>query len=481
MLEMNHKADQLIYGNPKSHVAIVTLWTKASDVAKKLDVNDYAVIGQLFSAERGLDPLVRNLLANPQITNIVITGIDYSRSGIVLRDFFENGFHKGKKDITERDCWRVDSKFPGYVELDIPENILNDLRSSIVIDWINDMSKFSVSSLKNPEKTREKMIYEKSEEKIEKKYQAEDSAFIVRHESIAGVWLQIIDTILKFGRPSETHYNSSQLELLNLISVISKEDPNNFHIPEFFDKQRIIEYIPRVTKDIKTPSSYTYGSRMRSWFGVDQVQGAIDKLVREPISRAAVINLWDSTKDLTIGGSPCINHIWLRMREDKLYMTATIRSNDMFDSYPENVYGLRSLQEIVRKEVSERLGREITLGDLVVNSQSAHIYEDCFEKALKILEKYHHRYVMPSALQWDPRGSFYIEITDEEIVLHHLSHSNEVIGAYSGKSAKELRDKLIRDNVVGNTAHALYLGIELAKAEMALKRGEEYVQDEDIK
>ncbi len=481
MLEINQKADRLIYGNPKSHIAIVTLWTKASDVAKKLSADDYAVVGQLFSAERGLDPLVRNLLANPQITNIIITGIDYSKSGIVLRDFFDRGFYLGKKDITERECWRVDSKFPGYIELDIPENVLNDLRASIAVDWINDINKFSVSNLKRHQKIREKQIFEKAEEKIDKKYEAEDTAFILRHESIAGVWLQIIDTILKFGKPGDTHYNSSQLEILNLISVISKEDPNNFHVPDFFDKQRIAEYIPRVTQDIKTPSSYTYGSRMRSWFGVDQVQGAIAKLVREPISRAVVINLWDSTKDLTIGGSPCVNHVWLRIRDDKLYMTVTIRSNDMFDSYPENVYGLRSLQELIRRDVSEKLGKDIALGDLVINSQSAHIYEDCFEKATKIIEKYYHKYVMPSALQWDPRGSFFIEITDEEIVLHHLSKSNEVIGAYSGKTAKELRDKLIRDSVIGNTAHAMYLGIELAKAEHALKRGEEYSQDDEIK
>jgi thymidylate synthase len=481
MLEINQKADRLIYGNPKSHVAIVTLWTKASDVAKKLSADDYTVIGQLFSAERGLDPLIRNLLANPQITNIVITGIDYSKSGLVLRDFFERGFYLGKKDITERECWRVDSKFPGYIELDIPENVLNDLRASSAVDWINDMNKFSVSNLKKPEKTRQKMIFPKGEEKIEKKYETEDSAFILRHDSIAGVWLQIIDTILKFGKPGDTHYNSSQLEILNLISVISKEDPNNFHIPEFWDKTRITEYIPRVTQDIKTPSSYTYGSRMRSWFGLDQVQAAIDKLVREPISRAVVINLWDSTKDLTIGGSPCVNHVWLRLREGRLYMTVTIRSNDMFEGYPENAYGLRALQELIRKKVSEKLEKDITLGDLVINSQSAHVYEDCFEKARAIIGKYYHKYVMPSALQWDPRGSFYVEITDEDIVLHHLSKSNEVIGAYSGKSAKELRDKLIRDGVVGNTAHAMYLGIELAKAEYALKSGEEYTQDEEIK
>src|SRR3989338_6898740 len=108
----------LIYGNVDSDLAIVTLWSKAKEVAAKLDSSNYCILGQLFSAERGLDLLVRNLLANPEIKKLIVTGIDFSKSGIVLLDFFKNGFEKGNADVTDKPCWRIKSNYPGYIGLD---------------------------------------------------------------------------------------------------------------------------------------------------------------------------------------------------------------------------------------------------------------------------------------------------------------------------------------------------------------------------
>ena len=76
MFQPIYKASRLVVGNPESPVAICCLWTKAKEIAKQTDPNNYCVIGNLFSAERGLDIMVRNLLANPNINNIIITGAD---------------------------------------------------------------------------------------------------------------------------------------------------------------------------------------------------------------------------------------------------------------------------------------------------------------------------------------------------------------------------------------------------------------------
>lgn len=487
MFKPIYKASRLIIGNPESHIAIVSLWTKAKEIAKKLEPSQYAVIGQLFSAERGLDILIRNLLANPGITNLIITGNDLSKSGIVLKDFFEKGFEKGKTEIIGKPVWRVKSVYPGYIELDIPEHALNALRESINVTWVENIENFDFSTLKKPIKTREKMVFLKPEEKV-KKYHGEDTVYVVRHEKIAGVWLKILDTILKYGHHCETHYDDTQKEILNLISVITHEDPYNFHIPDFLpcSREQIENYIPKVTTDYKEEgTTYTYGSRMRSWFGKDQVKEAIAKLARELNSRAVVIDLWDSARDLTIGGSPCINHIWLRVREGKLYMSVTIRSNDMFEAYPENAFGLRALQELIRKELVEELkkkGKEknIKLGSLVINSQSAHIYDDCFQSAQEIVKKYLPKYSKPPAEDLDPRGNFVIEVCKDKIRVEHLSPINEILGVYEGKTALELRDVLVKENLFGNPGHALYLGTELMKAEFALKYGIPYEQDSPL-
>ena len=335
MFEALYKGTRLIYGSPESNIGIVTLWTKPKELAQKIDPNKYCVMGPLYSAERGLDLLIRNLLANPKISILLLTGVDFSKSGIILKDFFEKGFFKGKTDTTEKPCWRINSQYEGYIDLDISEEALNLIRETVSLIKVSDLSTFDFSTLTSPQKTREKMVFIKKEEQV-KKYVGEYIGYVVRGKTVAEAWIKILDTILKFGKESGTHYDDMQKEIVNLMSIISDEDPYNLSVPDFFpsDKQHVNEYIPRMTKDLPGGTSkneYTYGSRMRSWFGIDQVKGAIEKLIRESVSRAVVISLWDTVKDLTLGGSPCLNHIWLRVNNNKLYMTAIFRSHDMFE------------------------------------------------------------------------------------------------------------------------------------------------------
>ncbi len=484
-------SNSLIVGDPEGSVGIVTLWSKAKEIAKKIDPKNYCVIGQLFSAERGLDFLVRNLLANPQITNLIVTGVDFSKSGIVLTDFFQNGFEKGKADTTEKPCWKVKSQYSGYIDPDIPEESLNSLRESVNIVKSPNIEIFDFSTLQKPAKTREKSICLKKEQTV-KQYIGEYTGHIVRGKTIAEAWLKLLDTILKFGKFSGTHFDEQQKEIVNLLSIISEEDPNNFYTPDFLpgDEQHIKEYIPRITTDLPGgihKNEYTYGSRMRSWFGTDQVKNAVAKLVREPISRAVVISLWDPVKDLTIGGSPCLNHIWFRISDNKLHMTSIFRSHDMFEGYPENAFGLRALQEEIRREVVSGLKEkgvemDLKLGDLMILSQSAHIYKDCWETAETTVKKYLTEKYTWHMAELDPRGNFIItaDFGAGEIVLEHTSPTNEKIGEYRAKTAAELRNILTKEKVISLIPHAIDLGMELMKAEAAIKLGIHYNQDQSL-
>ena len=263
MFQALYKATRLIYGNPESNIGIVTLWSKPKELAQKIDSSKYCVLGPLYSAERGLDLLIRNLLANPQINVLLVTGVDFSKSGIVLRDFFEKGFFMGKTDTTEKPCWRVNSDFEGYIDLDIPENVLNLIRESVILVKVPDLSTFDFGTVIGPEKKREKMVFVKKEEQV-KKYTGEYIGYVVRGKTVAEAWLKVLDTILKFGKESGTHYDDMQKEIVNLMSVISDEDPYNLNVPEFFpsDQQHVNEYIPRMTKDLPggiTKKEYTYG------------------------------------------------------------------------------------------------------------------------------------------------------------------------------------------------------------------------------
>ena len=488
MFQAIYKATRLVYGNPDSNVGIITLWSKPKELAQKIDNSKFCVLGPLYSAERGLDLLIRNLLANPQITILILTGVDFSKSGIVLKDFFEKGFVKGKTDTTEKPCWRVNSQYEGYIDVDITEEALNLIRENVTLVKVPDVANFDFSTLTPPQKTRDKLVFIKKEEQT-KKFVGEYIGYVIRGKTVAEAWLKILDTIIRFGKESGTHYDDMQKEIVNLMSVISDEDPNNLHVPEFFpsDRQHVNEYIPRMTKDLPggtTKNEYTYGSRMRSWFGLDQVKGAVEKLIREPVSRAVVISLWDTVKDLTLGGSPCLNHIWLRVNENKLYMTAIFRSHDMFEGYPENALALRCLQEEIRKQVEEGLkakgqNEDLKLGNLIILSQSAHIYDDSWERCIKTVDMYGQKY-FGLLSELDPRGNLIISVEDNEIVIEHTSASKETLGIYKAKSAEEMRDILVKEKIISLVPHALDIGLELMKAEVALKLNLHYTQDNKL-
>jgi len=72
--------DRLIVGNPDSDSAIATLWTPMNVVAKMVDVSKVSVIGQLYT-KRGINYLLRNVLLNPRIKRILLTGADLMGSG----------------------------------------------------------------------------------------------------------------------------------------------------------------------------------------------------------------------------------------------------------------------------------------------------------------------------------------------------------------------------------------------------------------
>ncbi len=86
----------------------------------------------------------------------------------------------------------------------------------------------------------------------------------------------------------------------------------------------------------------------------------------------------------------------------------------------------------------------------------------------------------------DPRGSFQITIDKEkkEIVAQHYNLDLELDVQIVGKSAQAITDTLIRKDLISDfkesKSHAAYLGRELAKAEVCLKNGIDYIQDEPI-
>ena len=57
---------------------------------------------------------------------------------------------------------------------------------------------------------------------------------------------------------------------------------------------------------------------------------------------------------------------------------------------------------------------------------------------------------------------------------------NDLVSIVSGKTAIEIVNTLIKSKYISSLQHAADMGIELCKAELALKYNIKYVQDKDL-
>ena len=89
----------------------------------------------------------------------------------------------------------------------------------------------------------------------------------------------------------------------------------------------------------------------------------------------------------------------------------------------------------------------------------------------------------------DPKGYFLIDIDGEAKLLRvayckftKLGNNpvNDMVAIISGKTAIEIVNTLIRENYISSLQHAADMGIELCKAELALKYDLKYIQDKDL-
>lgn len=125
-----------------------------------------------------------------------------------------------------------------------------------------------------------------------------------------------------------------------------------------------------------------YGPRFFNWHGLDQVKNVIELLARKKDSRQAVIQLFDAA-DLTEihNDIPCTCTIQLILRNDRLHMFTSMRSNDAFLGMPHDIFAFTMLQEIVARSLS------VDLGTYVHSVGSLHIYDHQLPLAKQYLEE----------------------------------------------------------------------------------------------
>jgi hypothetical protein len=83
----------------------------------------------------------------------------------------------------------------------------------------------------------------------------------------------------------------------------------------------------------------------------------------------------------------------------------------------------------------------------------------------------------------DPKGFFTIKPFPEDglIRVRHYNARHELVCTLEGRTAEEIYNTIIKQEMVSLLSHAAYLGSELQKAEIALRKKIEYVQDEPLR
>ena len=126
-----------------------------------------------------------------------------------------------------------------------------------------------------------------------------------------------------------------------------------------------------------------YGPRIRSYDGdIDQLAYVVDTLRKDPLSRQAVIGIWDPRIDtIPDPDRACNTQLQFQSRLGALHLTVTVRSNDaMWGWSGINAFEWSTLQEIV----AHLLG--LTVGTLTFNIGNLHVYEPYWNKALRIAD-----------------------------------------------------------------------------------------------
>ena len=445
-------------------VGIITGWKTPRLIHDELSsdtLEKVVSIGPLYT-KNGINFIIANLFLNPQISHLLLLEDSdvHSRMCDSICEFlyfletedirFQKKFQFSKENIHEF-C----EYFKNHVTV-VSSDRLNDtiekLPTTASSLWRDGVEEFSLEVVE----TKQNLASEKI-------------GFMVRASTVKEAWMRSLKLIGTYGNLKLSDYDEKQMELMDLSIIVREEDLNH---PSMVGELGITEeelnlYANTLlSKDKPDDLQYTYGERLRNYSNVDQLQYLIETLQNKLYSRRAVAVLWNPAIETFVDEVPCIDLYQAIVQDNKLYMIAYLRANDVYNGFPRNIYGILKIQDVLCKALGLDKGYVNTV------TGSAHVYERNFLDITPYVDGH------VSFCEEDERGYFFIENNNGNIDVSFFNREGVLERSYQGKTATSLRDKCCFH--ISNLDHAFYLGQELTKAEIALENDLPYVQDRPL-
>lgn len=483
MFEILHPVEKIKIVNTMGNTAICTLWTPIDVVYKELceeypipeTMSPVAVIGNLYGG--GLKILIRNLAYNPQIERILIHGRDLSGSGEALEKYLKGCYTNGPirkyatpDGLRDLNTIVISTKYRDFYLPDLyePSRFVGKVRV-VNTDQDKEMLKMSPDLSPHPFSLPREVLDDL--EPFTETRSCEILGSQVVGKDIAEAWAKSLRKILKFGRKVKFRDLKTRLELPNLKVVVKTVGDLESLIPHIgADAKTTQEYLDHLLNPelSVTESSYTYGNRMRRYFGTDAINSIIDDIRDNALdSRHLYVNLWDNTSDINSDKSPCLVSLFFRMVKRRLDLTVSFRSHNLSRAWPWNCIGMFGLLE----HVAENGNCEA--GSLIVNSLSATFNLDDLNEVQSFLDANPQK-----KFNLDPNGHFQIRVEDGHIKVIHTSPEGNFIKEYVGVNDSSICTEIYLDEAISDIKHAMYVSRQLAKAKTCLRQGSVYVQDD---
>lgn len=236
------------------------------------------------------------------------------------------------------------------------------------------------------------------------------------------------------------------IQLLNPVErvIYSRERMCNivFHFAEFFwymtddNSLEMIGYyaknMKKYSQDGKILPGTGYGKKINKKLrdGKSQIEHIVELLKRDPDSKRAVIQIFESDElcDTESIDVSCTLALQFLLRNNRLYCIAYMRANDMYIGNASDVFSFTMIQEYIARLLNVEIG---TYYHIV---GSSHIYKVNFKEAEKVVRTYRPFQTYNMAFPKMPQDNVYNSL---QMVLHFEKEMRKNNRRYSFTDIKD--------------------------------------------